>query len=921
VATRAWEGDAGAGGDAGMGGSGGSSAGGGGSGACEEDNQGPTAVLPESIEGSAGQEIVLDASASSDPEQGPLEFSWEPLSEAPPPASTDGAKATVQVKECGDYTYRVTVTDACGAKSEATVVVKVATGGYVAKNTCTPSTACGGVSNPWCNLQEAIDKTKGALVIRAANGVYGAVSLREGVSLEGGYDDTFSSRSAIPDAQKTVIETAGGSALRGPPGGASFVDGILLRTNLAVPQVSLAMIAQQQGALTLRNLRVEGGPVKQTVSHACGIERVASSSGALVLEDAVEVTGLDAVESSTALCLEGSGEVNLSGATLQGGKAARSAAVDAAFLGSFKVSKSILTGGIGSVRAVGLRWLVAGAGADLTLDKTLIRGGQGPEVVGLDLEGVGAVTIQGGEVRGEEDGGSGSLLGVGIRAVLVGGGGVPGLTLSGVAVVGASVALERVGLLANRTRVKVEGGTIDGSLTAGGRRVVGVRFEGGEPGAVGLVLDKCERIGGGAPSGQGGKYEAFGVELASEAGAVLIGNKQVAGCTSFCKADFPGSMAAGVRGLQGNLVLEKNEMILGGPQQGGLGASTSRHAGVRMEGGSLKATGNKLLAGNLVSDSLPGEVLGVDSQGTVALSGNTLVGGYGVSLAAGLVAAGGKESKVLSNVLRGGAAKVAFGARTTSQKAMLFSVNTVNACGVPLEGPDGGACKTVEQSTGLVSHSDVNSKFSNNYVLGGFGASSTGCELGNNFEQLGGEGAAQFVYNLCFGLGRTKTKEPTTEAVGVRLVGLGGQKVHGLLLLNNIFLAGNMTAERYGGVEGAAEQLTVRNNDFFLISSPIGLGPGSAYYKRGAQEIDDLPTLNQSSPNWTFDKNVAKDPKFKAPLGDFTNLTAAGLHLDSSCALLNQGIVTNAETNDFDGEVRGTNKGDGFPEIGPDECP
>jgi hypothetical protein len=71
----------------------------------------------------------------------------------------------------------------------------------------------------------------------------------------------------------------------------------------------------------------------------------------------------------------------------------------------------------------------------------------------------------------------------------------------------------------------------------------------------------------------------------------------------------------------------------------------------------------------------------------------------------------------------------------------------------------------------------------------------------------------------------------------------------------------------------------------------------------------------------TFDKNITKDPKFKAPLGDFTNLTAAGLHLDSSCALLNQGMLVSSEVNDFDGEVRGKGQGDGFPEIGPDECP
>ncbi|MDW8251491.1 MAG: hypothetical protein RMJ98_19525, partial [Myxococcales bacterium] len=531
-----------------------------------------------------------------------------------------------------------------------------------------------------------------------------------------------------------------------------------------------------------------------------------------------------------------------------------------------------------------------------------------------------AVMIQGGEVRGEEEGGGASLLGVGIRAVGVGGTDQPGLVLSGVTVVGASGALERIGLLADRTGVQVSGGTLDGSVTPGGRRAVGVRFAGNEPGK-GLLLDKCDRIGGGAPSGQGARYEAFGVELESAAGAILSENKLVVGCTSVCKADFPGALAAGVRGLKGALVLDKNDTVVGGPQKGGLAASSSRHAGVWLEEGSLKATGNKLLGGNLTPDSLPGEVVGVDSQGLLTLSGNTLVGGYGFSLAVGLNAVGGKGSQILANSIRGGAAKVAIGARTGSQASLLFSVNTVNACGIPLEGPDGGVCKSVDQSTGLISHGDFNSRFSNNYVLGGFGAVSTGCELGNNAEQLGGEGAALFVYNLCFGIGRGKTSEPTTEAVGIRLVGLDGKKAQGFHMLNNIFLVSNVTAERYVGVEGPAEQLIMRNNDFFLVSGPMGLGPGSAYYKRGAQEIDDLLVLNQSSPSWTFDKNIAKNPKFKAPLGDFTALTAAGLHLDSSCALLNQGMITPAEANDFDGEVRGKGQVDGFPEIGPDECP
>jgi hypothetical protein len=71
----------------------------------------------------------------------------------------------------------------------------------------------------------------------------------------------------------------------------------------------------------------------------------------------------------------------------------------------------------------------------------------------------------------------------------------------------------------------------------------------------------------------------------------------------------------------------------------------------------------------------------------------------------------------------------------------------------------------------------------------------------------------------------------------------------------------------------------------------------------------------------TFTKNISVDPKFKAPLGDFSKLSADGLHLNSSCALLNQGLVTPAEANDFDGQVRGKGGADGLPEIGPDECP
>jgi hypothetical protein len=354
--------------------------------------------------------------------------------------------------------------------------------------------------------------------------------------------------------------------------------------------------------------------------------------------------------------------------------------------------------------------------------------------------------------------------------------------------------------------------------------------------------------------------------------------------------------------------------------------ATARHAGLQLSVGcgdagcvSVSAAGNVLIAGNRDGQQPPGYALGVESKGVpLSLQDNLeVVGGHGFTQAVGVSAEGSKGSVISRNVIGGGAAKVAVGARTSSQEAQLFLANVVNACGIL----DTDACKVAEQSTGLVSHNDKDSRLANNYVLGGFGAIATGCELGNNEAMLGGKGAALFAYNLCFGIGRAKTTEPTTEAVGVRLVGLDGQKAQGLLLLNNIFLVTSVTAERFGGVEGPVEQLIMRNNDFFLLSGPQGLGPGSAYYKRGAVEIDDVATLNQSTSSVTFTKNISVDPKFKAPLGDFSKLSADGLHLNSSCALLNQGLVTPAEANDFDGQVRGKGGADGLPEIGPDECP
>jgi hypothetical protein len=71
------------------------------------------------------RELVLDASPSTDPSGGALTYRWEPMGTGASVLDPGGARTRVQLAgPFGDYLFRVTVTNAGGTSSTATVTVR-----------------------------------------------------------------------------------------------------------------------------------------------------------------------------------------------------------------------------------------------------------------------------------------------------------------------------------------------------------------------------------------------------------------------------------------------------------------------------------------------------------------------------------------------------------------------------------------------------------------------------------------------------------------------------------------------------------------------------------------------------------------------------------------------------------------------------
>ncbi len=929
-------GSAGAGGKAGAGAGGASGTSGqGGAGAsgapvCPPGNGAPVAgVVSTTIEALAGDVVTLDGSKSSDPDGGGLIFAWEPLGGAPAVASPDHATTTVTVSDCGTFVYRLTVTDGCGATASTEVTVQAPSGGYVRGGAqCDAAVACGSQQRPWCQVQAGIAGTTGTVTLRVASGTYSAVTLRDGVTVEGGYASDFVTRDGNAATNGTVITGLQQPAVQGAPAGSATLDGVTLMVAATSAVAVLSAVEMQgTGALTLHGVTAPGGTQATQATRTCGVRRGPGVSGSLVIEAGSELVGANAASRSAGLCLEGPGVVGLDQMTARGGGADDSAGIDASFDGKLVVSGSTIAGGDATTRSSGLRFVTTSLtpGASVSLAETTVQGGRGGQTYGVEAQRIGQVAIKGGEVRGEAAPGSGSTAatrGVGVWASQVGTttGSDPAVTLDGVTIEGATSASERVGVLVDTSGLRLTGGMVDGSTQAGGRRAVGVRVEGTTAVASGVTIEKTARVGGGAPAADLVTIEAYGVELAAPTPASIHDNTLLVGCASPCAASVAGSLAAGVRVQQGKPVISKNKLVVGGPQQG---TGAARHLGIwgqKCQGQTCVATeptvtGNTLVAGNTDPARRPAEATGMALDGVrgVVTDNARVQGGYAVTLAAGLDATEGKGSSIRRNALAGGAAQQTYGLRSARQTSLLVDANTVDACGLLQDGNKADAiCQQTVQAVGLQSVDDDGAQLSNNLAFGGYGYGSTGCVVGNGF--TGSQTGALLAYSLCLGVGRAKkTGESTTTAAGLRLVGSQSQKPRGLTVLDNLLLTASRSFERYVVVDDGATQLTLTNNDLWILGS-LDLGPGLALYLRTATEYDTISTLQGTAAPNIVSANVSSQPAFSAL--DVDALSATSLFASGTCVLGGQGVAVGPVTTDFNGVARKQP-----PSIGPVECP
>jgi outer membrane protein OmpA-like peptidoglycan-associated protein len=87
-------------------------------------NRPPVARLTAPAQAQVGEAVTLDASASSDPDNDPLSYTWD-FGDGTPPAKTTFARTTHSYARVGNYTARVTVDDGKGGTNSATAPIAV----------------------------------------------------------------------------------------------------------------------------------------------------------------------------------------------------------------------------------------------------------------------------------------------------------------------------------------------------------------------------------------------------------------------------------------------------------------------------------------------------------------------------------------------------------------------------------------------------------------------------------------------------------------------------------------------------------------------------------------------------------------------------------------------------------------------------
>ncbi len=918
----------------------------------------------------------LDATGTTNPGGGSLDWLWEGEAGAPELAGADTATASGMATVCGTFTYTLTVTEPCGLVSTDTVVLTVeANGPYVSSTTCDPAMECGTVARPWCTVQHGIDASATSPVMVA--GVAGvayveAPVMADGMDVLGGYEPTFTAlRDPDPATNDTAIHLTGAS-VSWPASVAAVLDGFTVRqvdSSVSPSPDRTHVTAVGSATVVLQNDRLDSTLSTPVTGSATGVAVGAGTGGSLTIEGSVIEMPAAANACSGVLTVPTfDGDVVITDTDIACAQALTTGGVRHLGPGTLSVTGGSIDAGDADQTSRGIE--ASHASATILVDDATILGGSGRRSYGVDVQSVTSLQITGGSVTGGGEAGVGTTEAVGVDASGIGSGSITDASVTGARPVAAGTmqvgigvriavgdtvpgpfvivrsvvdggqdAGQLVGVDSTSIPLTVQASQVSGSLVDGGYRAVGIHTAGSTPGITVIVEDNVSIVGG-APltSSSGGAYQALGVEVTGTIPVRIAGNTLLQGCSPSCSGQGVSALNQGVgagvaiTGGSGHLV-DGNTSIVGGPHEGVQTYTT--HAGVRVLSSGISVTGligvelqgNGLVAGNMDPGLRPATAAGILARDVdlVTAGDEQVIGGHAADLAAGILVmarmSGTPNAVTVSDdVVRGGAATTTVGMSFDGTQMRALR-NVIEGCGLASATPGSPAreCLAVQKSWGVLGTENTLVHLTNNFVFGGFATDTTGCDIDPPALGPGVAGGTYLVYNLCLAEGQVAPGGGLTKAVGLRLHDFSGTS-NQHVFVDNIIGAGDRARVRYGTEEAeSVHSITFTSNDF--VPDDFFLPSIALYLHFALGELDNAGLVNGLfSPPLVYGRNISVDPLFEAP--DPSSPSAAGYHLGPACVLENLGEVTVHEEEDYDLQTRG----DGatptdLPEMGPDECP
>jgi hypothetical protein len=844
-------------------------------------------------------------------------------------------------------------------------------GTYVSSSTCTTTIQCGTIERPWCTIQMGIDSGAGpqVFVARATNPYAEGIVLRNGVSVLGGYEPTFTAaRNPDPASNGTLVQ-AWSSVFTWPDQVSATVDGFSViaaqPTTSAEQRASFAVAGTAKAVIA--NVSLAPSTASSKYSTEYGILVGTGEGGSLDIQS----SSFQPPDAGASIALATAAQANVSiavtNSSLQAGKGSSiSTGVELAGTGSFVMHGGSVKAGL-AITNVGLHASATTSSAprSVELHDVKVEGNHGAFAWGVQIVGAASLLMDGGSVLGKGPAEGDTATATGIAADSVATTTLTGVTvlasdavlqhptlnahavilsntqnLTGAAATiksctlqGGSTARIRRGIVSQGVPLVLESSDVSGSLAAvelggvtGPYSLTGVELTGTFPTGAKVQIRSNTRIVGGDALQPCLEYRCGGggVVFNARVDSVIEKNQLVQG--SYATSGFD---ADGVRINQGGTHLIQDNATIAG---GGQADANEMFTGVRVVSAgdtvaNVTLKNNTLVVGVPSASLASSDAIGFYGEGVNAtIANNTrILGGWGYNSIGVWIVHSHNADRTLSTVQNqvtitgntiDGGTRSGYGVNLASQTATVTG-NLIRACGIETDaGQPDPNCKTTATSVGLQVTGDTNSLIANNYIFGGYTSEATACKVGcfqkNCLPQL----STSFVNNLC-AVASTAYSYTTVSATALDL----GMPPSGdcPLIANNILDASGTAGTVFVlshldpmGNSQPTECYKLLNNDLVpngLACEAEVLLPPKACFASATTLNAAGNTVQQISGN----RDVA--PGYATP--NLANPSAAGYHLSSACALGGLGAPVTAPTVDYDNHPRsGT-----APTIGPDECP